>query len=160
MLGAECPVLKILAITLIAVMAAGCGGLRVQEGIYANLSEAQAAGALANGWVPRGLPPSTSDLREGHMPDGRHWGVFTFAVTDASAVRGLVRAEILADAPPCDPPGRLEWWPRLLHTPIDIDGLHATKFRLYRATDDSIFAINWNEGRAYYWAGPAHASAR
>jgi hypothetical protein len=143
--------LKIVLVLLVAGAIAGCEGLRVQEGIYANLTEARDAGAIAHGWVPTGLPPSTSDLREGHMPDARHWGVFTFAVADASAVRALLNTEITAGSPPCDPPGRLEWWPRILHTPVDVDRLHTTEFRLYRGKDGSMFAINWNEGRAYYW---------
>ena len=141
----------VLPILLIAALAAGCDSLRVQEGVYANLTEARDAGAMLKGWVPQGLPPSASDLREGHMPDGRHWGVFMFDATQASAVQPLLNSEINAGAPACDPPGRLEWWPRILHTPIDINRLHTTDFHLYRGKDGTIFAINWNAGRAYYW---------
>lgn len=135
----------------------GCDSLHVQEGVYANLAEARDAGAIAKGWVPQGLPSSASDLREGHMPDGRHWGVVTFAAADAAAVRALLDVELTAGPPPCDPPGRLEWWPRLLRTPISIDRLHTTGFHLYRGKDGSIFAINWNDGRAYYWSAAAQA---
>ena len=60
------------------LLLAGCGDLRVKMGIYANLDEARKAGALASGWVPEGLPAGASDLREGHLPDGRHWGAFSF----------------------------------------------------------------------------------
>ena len=144
-------VLKVLAVLLMGGLVAGCDSLRVQEGIYANLTEARDAGATTRGWVPQGLPPSASDLREGHMPDGRHWGVFMFAAADAPAVRALVNSEVTTGPLTCDPPGRLEWWPRLLRTPIDVGRLNATGFRLYRGKDESIFAINWNEGRAYYW---------
>lgn len=135
----------------VACVVAGCGGLRVQEGIYANLAEARDAGAIARGWVPQGLPSSTADLREGHMPDGPHWGEFTFAAADGAAVRALLSSEITAGPLNCNPPGRLEWWPRILRTPIEIDRVHTTDFQLYRGHDGSVFAINWKTGRAYYW---------
>ena len=139
-------------VVALAIAAAACESLRVQEGIYANLSEARDAGALAHGWVPQGLPASTADLREGHMPDGRHWGEFSFDVADGTIVRALLASEITAGPLACNPPGRLEWWPRILRTPIDVDRVHTTDFHLYRSHDDgSVFAINWKTGRAYYW---------
>ncbi|HEY3884709.1 MAG TPA: hypothetical protein VGL62_05845, partial [Vicinamibacterales bacterium] len=91
------------------------------------------------------------DLREGHMPDGSHWGVFTFAPADGPIVRALLRSEITSNTPACHPPGRLEWWPELLHSPIDLARVRATAFRLYRGADGTIYGINWNDGRAYYW---------
>jgi hypothetical protein len=140
-------VLAVLALT-------ACSDLRVKEGIYANLDEAKVAGAIQAGWVPAGLPPGVADLREGHLPGGRHWGVFTFGPRDADALRSLVGPEITMAAPACDPPGRLEWWPQILHTPIDLDGVRSTGFRLYSDRVGEIaFAINWGQGRAYYWRG-------
>lgn len=131
-----------------------CSDLRVKEGIYANLDEAKAAGAIEAGWVPSGLPADATDFREGHLPDGRHWGVFTFGPRDLDAVRALIGPEITTAVPPCDPPGRLEWWPQLLHTPIDLDPVRSTGFRLYTdRAGQNAFAINWGQGRAYYWRG-------
>lgn len=142
------PVLAMLALSVLG----GCSDLRVKEGIYATLDEANAAGAIQAGWVPAGLPASTGDLREGHLPDGRRWGVFTFAARDADAVRALLGPEITAGTPSCDAPGRLEWWPRILHSPIDLNGVRSTGFRLYHDRRGSdIFAVNWGQGRAYYW---------
>jgi hypothetical protein len=144
-LGAGCFVLGMLT---------ACSDLRVKESVFSNVDEARAGGAVAAGSVPHGLPESATDLRVGYLPDGRHWGVFTFAPTDAEAIRALLGSEISANPPACEPPGRLEWWPRLLHTPIDLDGLHATGFRLYAArAGQTTFAINWGQGRAYYWSG-------
>ena len=131
-----------------------CSDLRVKEGIYQNLDEAKAAGAIQAGWVPAGLPAGVADLREGHLPDGRHWGVFTFTPRDADALRALVGPEITTAAPACDSPGRLEWWPQLLHTPIDLDALRSTGFRLYSdRAGQNTFAVNWGQARAYYWRG-------
>jgi len=149
--GLTVPVLRVLiAVTVLAV--SGCSDLRVKEDIYTNLDEAKASGAVQAGWVPAGVPAGAADLREGHLPDGRHWGVFTFTPRDADAVRALVAAEITARPPECDAPGRLEWWPQLLRTPIDLERVKSTGFRLYTERGGQrAFAINWGQGRAYYW---------
>lgn len=144
-------VLRVLGV--LALVAPGaCGDLRVKEGIYANAADARAAGAIARGSVPDGLPPTAADLREGHLPDGRHWGVFTFAPRDAPIVRALVGQEMTEGTLACDPPGRLEWWPRVLLSPVTVANVRSTGFRLYRASSGSrMFAINWGQARVYYW---------
>jgi hypothetical protein len=146
-------VLKVLRVlVLLALAAPACSDLRVKEGIFTNVDEARAAGAISSGWVPDGLPASAADLREGHLPDGRHWGVFTFPARDVAGVRALLGPEITTGPLACDPPGRLEWWPRLLHSPVDVERVRSTGFRLYRG-DALTYAINWGQGRAYYWRG-------
>jgi len=123
-------VLRVLAVLAVLVVP-GCSDLRVKQGIYTSLEDAKASGAVQAGWVPAALPANAADLREGHLPDGLQWGVFTFTPTDAEAVRALVGPEITATPPACDPPGRLEWWPQLLNTPIDLERVKSTGFRLY-----------------------------
>lgn len=140
---------KVLTV-LMVLLVAGCSDLRVKMGIYANLDEARTAGAVASGWVPDGLPPGTSDLREGHLPDGRHWGAFTFPAADSASVRALIGAEILTGTLSCEPPGRLEFWPRVLLSPVDVERVRSTGFRVYRGGERT-FAINWGQGRVYYW---------
>jgi hypothetical protein len=142
-------VLRVLMVLAIAVI--GCSDLRVKIGIYANLDEAQRAGAIVNGWVPGGLPPGTGDLREGHVPDGRHWGVFTFPASEAAAIRALLGSEINTGTLACEPPGRLEFWPRVLLSPVDVERVRSTGFRLFGGRDGRTYAINWGQGRAYYW---------
>jgi hypothetical protein len=137
-------------LVLIVLLVAGCRDLRVKMGIYANVDEARSAGAVASGWVPEGLPSGTSDLREGHLPDGRHWGAFSFPAGDAAPVRALLGAEIATGTLDCEPPGRLEFWPRVLLSPVDVERVRSTGFRVYRG-GDRIYAINWGQGRAYYW---------
>jgi hypothetical protein len=136
---------------VLLVLLGGCGDLRVKMGIYANLDEARKAGALASGWVPEGLPPDTSDLREGHLPDGRHWGAFSFPGADAGPVRALLGSEITTGTLSCEPPGRLEFWPRVLLSPVDVERVRSTGFRLYSGRDSRTYAINWGQGRVYYW---------
>ena len=145
-------VLKV-PMVLVVLSLGGCSDLRVKMGIYANLDEARKAGALASGWVPEGLPPEASDLREGHLPDGRHWGVFSFPGGADAPVRALLGPEITTGTLSCEPPGRLEFWPRVLRSPVDVARVGSTGFRLYAGRDSRTYAINWGQGRAYYWRG-------
>jgi hypothetical protein len=134
------------------LFATGCAGIETKTGIYATVGEARAAGAIERGWVPEGLPASATDLREAHHGDRQQWGVFVFAPADGEAVRALVGAEITGTAPWCDPPGRLEWWPRILRSPLDLAQLQSAGLRLYRSRDDRLtYAVNWQQGRAFYW---------
>ena len=141
---------RVLAALMLLTVTA-CGDLRVKVAVFNTAAEAQTAGAIAAGWVPEGIPTSASDLRAGYLPDGRHWGVFAFRAADEPAVRALAGEEIASGTLTCDPPGRLEFWPRVLHTPVDVDRVRSTGFRLYRGAGARTYAINWGQGRAYYW---------
>ena len=117
------------------VLFAGCGDLRVKMGIYANLDEARKAGAIASGWVPEGLAAGTSDLREGHLPDGRHWGAFTFPSADERAGARAARigdhdrhARVRAARPARVLAARAA-------SPVDVERVRSTGFRLYRGRD-------------------------
>jgi hypothetical protein len=148
------PVLTVLTVLMVLMVLSGCAGspLSVKVGVYNSAAEARSAGAIGSGWVPEGLPGAATDLREGHMPDGRHWGVFAFQPADEPAVRALVQTEITSGTVNCDPPGRLEFWPRVLHSPVDVEKVRSTGFRLYSGGGRT-YAINWGQGRAYYWRG-------
>ena len=67
------------------------------------------------------------------------------------AVRSLTGEEITAGTLSCDPPGRLEFWPRVLLSPVAVDRVRSTGFRVYRGHDGRTYAINWGQGRVYYW---------
>jgi hypothetical protein len=144
-------VLGVLGVLGVSVLLTACGDLRMKEGVFDTVDEARAAGAVAAGWVPEGLPRSARDLREGHVPDGRYWGVFTFQRADEAAVRALVGTEITTGTLTCDPPGRLEWWPRIVYSPVNVEQVRATGFQLYRGGGERTFVVNWGQGRAYYW---------
>jgi hypothetical protein len=148
-----------LALTLIAglsLLAAACSAVRSESDVYATLAEAQADGAVDAGWVPAGLPPGTTDLRTGHAPDGSHWGLFAFPPDQAAALRALLGSEITDGEPPaCDPPGRFEWWPRLLRSPMDAQKIRSAGLHTFRAADGRrTFVVNWGQGKAYYWHQP------
>jgi hypothetical protein len=145
--------LRWIGVGLMALLA-GCSGVDVQVGVYQTLEEARAAGAIDNGWVPQGLPASAADLREGHLDDGRRWGTFSFDASHRAPLEALLGSEITSGVLSCDAPGRLEWWPRVLRSPIDPTHVASTGFRLYPSRDGALtFAVNWNQGRAYYWRG-------
>jgi hypothetical protein len=143
---------RVRAVLIVTVVAAACSGLSVKSGVYASVDEARTAGAIEHGWVPDGLPPGTSDLREGHLTDGGLWGAFSFATAQSAPLRARLGPEIVAGTLTCDAPGRLEWWPRILHSPIDVDHVRVTGFHVYK-TAGLIYAVNWGQGRAYYWRG-------
>ena len=142
---------RLMAVTLLAL--ASCGDLEVKVAVFNSAQEARNGGAVTAGWVPDTIPSGATDVRAGYMPDGRHWGVFAFQAGDEAAVRGLTREEITSGTLECRPPGRLEFWPRVLFTPVDVERVRSTGFRLYRGVDDRTYAINWGQGRAYYWRG-------
>lgn len=130
---------------------AACSDLRVKVDVFDSVEDARASGAIAAGWIPDGLPKDAADLREGHLPDGRHWGAFTFPQAAQATVQAMVGQEITAGTLTCDPPGRLEWWPRLVQSPVDVVQVRTTGFRIYRGPDARIYVVNWGQGRAYYW---------
>ncbi len=80
------------------------------------------------------------------------WATFSFDPRDRSPLEALVGSEIRTGPVECDPPGRLEWWPLILRSPIDLARVNQTGLRLYRGADSRLtFGINWGQGRAYYW---------
>ena len=145
------PLLKVSLLVISLAALAGCSDLRVKSDVFNTAEDARRAGALSSGWIPERIPPGASDLRSGHLPDGRHWGVFAFQPSEVEAVRALTGEELTTGAIACDPPGRLEFWPSLLRSRVEIDRVRATGFRVYRGADGRTYAINWGQGRAYYW---------
>lgn len=143
---------------LLLIVSTACSGIEAQTNSFATLDEARLAGAIANGWIPDGLPPGTHDLREGHVP-GTHerWGLFNFPPSEDAPLRGLLEAgETPVAGARCEVPGRIEWWPIVLRGSLDPERIAATQLRVYRTRrGDLMFAVNWSQGRAYFWTPPA-----
>jgi hypothetical protein len=138
-----------------ALFLTGCAGIKAQTHSYETLAEARQAGAIANGWIPEGLPDGSHDIREGHVPGTtQRWGLFEYSRAEEATLRALMEPEEIAvEGLPCDVPARIEWWPRVLRGPLDASKVAATGARVYRAKDRGVlFAVNWNQGRAYYWS--------
>lgn len=140
---------------LLAFLLPACAGIKSQTNSYGTLAEARQAGAITNGWIPEGLPTGAHDIREGHVPgSSQHWGLFEYPPAEEGSLRALLSPdEIPADRLRSDIPARIEWWPRMLREPIDGGQLASTGTRVYRSrTGDLMFAVNWNQARAYYWS--------
>ncbi len=137
-----------------AALLQACAGMNSQTYAYATLDEARRAGAIANGWIPEGLPPGSHDIRVAQLPGSpQHWGIINFPRAEEGSLRALLQpGEISLTGEHCDMPGRIEWWPVLLRGALDADRLAATGIRGYRARSGNLlFAVNWSQGRAYYW---------
>jgi hypothetical protein len=144
---------------LLAALAGGtgltsCRDADVVTESYASLAEAQAAGAVDRGWLPKELPPGTRELRVAHdLDSNRRWGLFNFPPAEGDALRRQMGAELSFEGLTCRPPRRIEWWPVLLRETLEHERIAATGLLGYAAKEnDLIFAVNWAQGRAYYWS--------
>ena len=140
-----------------AALVVACSGIKSQTNSFATLAEARQAGAISSGWIPDGLPAGAHDIREGHVPGTRQrWGLFEYPRAEEAVLRELLRPdEVRSDSGRCEVPARIAWWPLMLRGQVEPDRLAATGLRVYRAQQgDLLYAVNWNQGRAYYWAPP------
>ena len=143
------------SLTVLATVAfSACENLNVLTETYATLAEAEADNAVSRGWLPRGLPSGTRELRVAYDADSsRRWGLFNFPPSEAEVLRAILGPEISLDGLRCSPPRRIEWWPVLLRDQLDGERIKATGLRAYGAKDGNlILAVNWSQGRAYYWS--------
>lgn len=133
--------------------AGGCADRDVVTASYATLEEAVQEGAVVDGRLPLGLPPGTRDIREAHdRSSARRWGLFDFPQGEAAALGALLVGEVPFGGERCNPPRRIEWWPVQLRGQLDEERLVATGLRAYQTqSEDLLFAVNWRQGRAYYW---------
>ena len=137
----------------VALVLSACRDVDVVTESYATLDEAIADGAIERGWIPRVLPPGARDIREAHdLDSNRRWGLFNFTPADAAALRDTIGPEISLAGHSCNPPRRIEWWPLALRQRLNADQIAATGLRAYAVREgELIVAVNWNQGRAYYW---------
>lgn len=140
---------------VLALVSAACGYSDAVTNAYATRAEAERAGAIERGWVPRGVPPGAFDLREAHsLASDRRWGLFNFEPVDREALRAvLLPDEIPLAGLRSEPPLRVEWWPIMLRRDPAPEQLEVAGLKVYRFRDEPIvIVVNWNQGRAYYWS--------
>jgi hypothetical protein len=145
-----------IAAGLIAVVVA-CTGINAQTYSYATLDDARRAGAVEQGWLPDGLPPGAYEIRVAHVPNGpQRWGLFNFPPGEGEVLqRILAPEEVALEGQVVDVPARIEWWPVALRRTLDGEQLTFTGLKGYRTSDGALMvAVNWNQGRAYYWHAP------
>ena len=136
------------------VLLASCGNVDVQTDSFATMAEARERRAVERGWVPAFLPEGAYEIRAAYDTSStRRWGILNFRAADADAIRrALDPAETSVDGLRVDIPGRIEWWPIALRNALDPEAIAATGLRTYRSTTgDFLVAVNWNQGRAYFW---------
>ena len=125
-----------LVATLVAgALSTACGDLDVVTAVYATRAEAEAGGAIAKGWVPAGVPPSTHDIREAHDADtNRRWGLFNLRPPTATRyARYCSPASRSLEGLRCDIPGRIEWWPPMLRGALTAEQLKSSGLEAYRS---------------------------
>jgi hypothetical protein len=141
-------------LVLILLAVSSCRDVDVVTAAYTTMAEAEQAGAVRDGWVPSTLPKSAHDILEAHDLDrNRRWGIFSFQPSDAEPLRSTLQQEELSlTNVECDMPGRVEWWPVLLRGQLDPEQVKTAGLKAYRERQgDLIVAVNWSQGRAYYW---------
>lgn len=144
-----------LASLVLALGIGACANINSQTNSYATLDEARRAGAVEQGLVPGWLPPGSHDLREAHVPGTTSiWGIVNFPVDEGDTLRAaLIPEEVSLDGMEVHMPGRIEWWPIELRGPLNGERLGIVGIKGYRARhNDLVVAVNWKQGRAYYWS--------
>jgi hypothetical protein len=139
---------------IVLALATACSGINARTDSFNTLADARQAGAIEQGRLPEGVPPGTRDIRIGYVPGStERWGLFNFPQEEAPALRALLQPrEVSLTGKRIDVPGRVEWWPVALRGELDGERLGLTGLKTYVTTDDALFvAVNWNQGRAYYW---------
>ena len=141
------------AALLVLLIVAACRNIDVITENYATLAEAHAAGAADRGWLPKGLPAGTAEIRIAHdLDSNRRWGLFNFPPAENATLRAILDKDMPLGGQKCNPPGRIEWWPVLLRGNLDQARIATTGLQAYSARESGlIVAVNWNQGRAYYW---------
>lgn len=146
---------RLIAVLAMCAIGSACGDLDVVTAAYATKAEAEAAGAIAKGWVPAGIPSASYEIREAHDVDtNRRWGLFNFAPAQSSELRAMLQPTPAAvEGMRSDIPARIEWWPPLLRGEMDPARLKDAGLEAYGAADGTlILLVNWAQGRAYYWS--------
>src|SRR3712207_6835183 len=76
------------------VLSGACRNLDVVTASYGSLAEAEGAGAIAQGWMPSGLPPGTHDIREAHGAESRRrWGLFSFRAGEEPVLKRILEGD-------------------------------------------------------------------
>ena len=141
-------------VALIAALSAGCEGRTVHTNAFASMREARDGGAVDRGWVPAMIPAGAYELRAAYEPEGpRRWGILNFRPEDADALRTqLSSGEVSLTGVRLSIPPRIEWWPIALRGALQPDVIATTGLRTYSSRDGVfLVAVNWKQGRAYYW---------
>jgi hypothetical protein len=132
------------------------------ESFYPSLVEADKDGAITRGWIPDDLLPSSShSIHELHnLSPSREWCGFEFASHDSEKLRKNVkRIDVLPPSVRAVRDPDVSWWPSVLKGDLDVARIRGSGFDLYQAelpassavTDVLLFAIDWSNGRGFFY---------
>lgn len=130
---------------------------------YRDYGEAEAAGALSRGWLPRTLPRSAVGILELHDLDSNEtWGYFSFspeAATDIVASMTRIKPEELAGKR-LRPPSSVTEWPASITGVLDTEKLREAGFIYYVDSEDRSrtmklptlhMAVHAETHRCFFW---------
>jgi hypothetical protein len=134
-----------LASLIVATTFALAACAETYEASYATTEEAQSAGAVARGWVPKWLPANATSIREVHNLDTNNF-MLRFAVPKGTALQPPKPCERVALDVPSKPPFRRAWWP----SDVPASGL-ATHRHVFFGCDRTFVAYSAAQGEGFVW---------
>lgn len=143
-----------------------CGDRRVL--FYPSLTDAIKAGEIDRGWIPDYLPASSHAIHIIYNPASpRTWCAFEFSPTDSQGLKkNLTNVNALPEAlKRVDSPGA-SWWPDVLKGDLDTAKLRSNGFDANVANEIDVragsnvvlFAIDWTNGRGFFYRSPVPSS--
>jgi hypothetical protein len=141
----------------LALVTSGC----FREARYESFDQAQTAGAFEQGWIPRILPPSATDIRVVPVIDTNEtWGVFSYSAADSGWTRGLSPLHP-AEELDIKPPPNSEWWDSSLRGNTNAASMARDGFEVFRYQGDPFhaaagpdivyFFVSDSMRTAYFW---------
>lgn len=133
-----------------------------RESFYASLADVGKADAGAQSWIPDDvLPASSRAIQEVHeLSPSTEWCAFEFPPSDSRDLRkNLKSIDALPPSVRRVPSPSVSWWPAVLKGNLDVEKIHGAGFELYMVekpatsitTDILLFAIDWPNGRAFFY---------
>ena len=136
---------SVLTLLLVGTVFALAACAETMEASYATVAEAEAAGAIAKGWVPDWLPPSATSIREAHNLDTNNFMV-RFAVPKGTDFQLPSACKPVALNVPTKPPFRRSWWP----SDVPASGL-ATHRHSFFGCNRTFVAYSVAQGEGFVW---------
>jgi hypothetical protein len=132
------------------------------ESFYASLADVRKAEASAQSWIPDDLLPGSSrSIHETHeISPSTEWCAFEFLPADSQDLqKHLKGVDALPPSVRRVPSPGGSWWPAVLKGNLNVAKIHGAGFGLYVVekpatsvtTDILLFAIDWPNGRAFFY---------
>ena len=132
------------------------------ESFYPSLADAAKDGAIARGWIPDDILPSSShNIHELHnLSPSREGCAFEFSINDSERLRkNLKSVDVLLPAVRRVRDADVSWWPAILRGDLDSETIRRQGFTLYQIERPAnsamneilLFAVDWSTGRGFFY---------